>query len=1188
MFHRSLIASALLFVASLQAQVSGKLSGSVLDSSGAPVASAEVKVILTGGSAAAFSAKTNENGEFVFVSIRPETYDVLIEAAGFRKEAVRAIKVAPQQEYSVGAIKLEIGAVTEVVEVTAASQVVQLSNAEVSTTLTNEQLRKLPMLNRSPLTAIYAQAGVTSTNRSNTVINGLRTSFTNITLDGINIQDNFIRNNGIDFQPNLLLLDQISEANIGISNNFSGLGGGANQISYVTPSGNNTLRGGVFFSNRNNLTSSNTWFNNRDGIARPFLNQNQYGGNLGGPIKKDKLFYYVNIESYRQRQQTSVNRTILTDTARRGIFSYLSGGTMRQVNVLQVAGVQPDSAIAQLLSQVPDQSKINNFRAGDSRENALRNTGGYSFIMRNNRTRDNATGKLDYVMSEKMAFAGSFNWNRDIVDRPADTNDYTTVPKVTNDYAPKVFSASWRWTPTASTTNEFRGGANLTEAPFITTEKFPDRFVTGLLFSNPISTFLPQGRTTNTYSLMDNATTVKGRHQMGYGFSVQKIKVTPYDEFGIIPSYNLGMSANNPLALQAAQVPGAAGVDVAGANALLANLAGFLTFGTRSFNIKDRTSGFVAGQRNERNFAQDNWAFYFQDNWKVNRRLSVNLGLRWEYFTVMDEKDSLFLLPQLVNNNPVQTLLSNATFDFAGKAVGRPWYNADKNNYGPNIGIAWDPFGKSKTSLRMGYSVNFVNDENIASLRNNVNTNAGLNATSSVAYSTQRFASAPAIPTPRYKVPRTASENYALNINNAQGLIDPNLRTPYVQQYTIGLQHDFKGTIVEVRYVGNHATKAFRAFDFNQVDIKSNGFLDDFNRALNNARLAQAAGRGFDPAFNGAVPGSARLPVFDRLASGGLLGNGTVRNLILQQAAGELAETYRFNGLEGDVKFYANPNGLGMNMMTNYTNSTYNALQVEVTRRFRTGLNLQANYVYGKTLSDSVGSGESRFEAFLDANNPKIERARVIYDLTHSIKANGFYDMPWGKGRKWTASNPILERVVGGWSVSGIMTWNSGTPFSVTSGRGTLNRGARSGSNTANSSLNKSQLDDVFRFRMTGDGPFIASASVIGPDGRAVSADGAAPFSGQAFSQPGAGTLGALQRRMFSGPWNFNLDFSAQKNFSITEKQYFQLRMDSANIFNHPTFDVGGDYSITSVNFGRIGGGLSGRRLIQFTGLYRF
>ena len=413
---------------------------------------------------------------------------------------------------------------------------------------------------------------------------------------------------------------------------------------------------------------------------------------------------------------------------------------------------------------------------------------------------------------------------------------------------------------------------------------------------------------------------------------------------------------------------------------------------------------------------------------------------------------------------------------------------------------------------------------------------------------------------------------------------DPNLVTPYVQQWNAGIQHSVKGFIIDTRYVGSHGTKEIRGIDYNQVLI--NALLPDFLAAQNNGLLAQRATGTFDPRFNANITGSKQLPFFNQLPSQGLLTNSTIINLIQTGQVGELANTYQINRLNGPVSFYQNPFSLGTNLTTNFSNSSFHALQIDVSRRYANGLQFQANYQFSRLLSDTAGNGQTNFEPFLDINNTKLERSRPSdFDLTHVFKANGYYELPFGRGHRLNYAP--LSKLIEGWNVAGIFTRESGGPFSVFSGRGTLNRSGRSGNNTATTILDKSQLDQLFQFRMTGSGPYIVAASAIGPDGRAVAPDGAAPFSGQVFFQPGAGTLGALQRNYFSGPWVWDLDMHAAKITKITERQSIELRIEAANVFNHPTWSVG-DQTITSTTFGKITGSFFGRRLVQFALYYRF
>jgi hypothetical protein len=292
----------------------------------------------------------------------------------------------------------------------------------------------------------------------------------------------------------------------------------------------------------------------------------------------------------------------------------------------------------------------------------------------------------------------------------------------------------------------------------------------------------------------------------------------------------------------------------------------------------------------------------------------------------------------------------------------------------------------------------------------------------------------------------------------------------------------------------------------------------------------------------------------------------------------ELGLVYFVNGISGPVEFFRNPNTLGANLMSNYSHSTYNALQVDVRHRLDHGLTFQANYSFAKALSDSAGTTQFRFEPFLDFNNPGIERSRPSFDVTHVFNANWIWELPIGSGHK--LNYPKLKKLVDGWALSGITTIYSGFPFSILSGRATLNRSSRSGNNTATTLLNMDQLDGLFGVRVTGDGPYYVAASAIGPDGRAVAPDGRAPFSGQAFFHPNPGEIGSLQRRSFNGPGSYDLTFGLRKTTNITERYRLMFRANAFNALNSVSWFVG-SMAVDSINFGRIGI-VSGPRQFQF------
>ncbi len=1213
----------------------GRITGSVRDQAGAVIPNATVKVTNEGTKQQIQTTQTSEEGAFIVPQLSPGSYTVKVELAGFKSVSITEVKVDPGQDYSL-VVTLEVGQTSEVVTVAAGTDLVNTSNPEISSTVIRRQIVDLPLNGRNPIELVRLQAGVQGLpTRTTTAINGGRPTWTQLTQDGVNIQDNFIRTNSLDFVPNRPTSDTIGEFTITTNTQGADAAGGSSQVKLTTPGGTNEFHGTLYEFNRNSALGANSWFNNATidrltgkTVARPFLNRNQFGGNIGGPIwlrkkyfgplgweeSKDKLFFFFSYEGFRQRTQATQNNVIPAfNDVLSGNFRYIRPGdttnTVQTINVLagNTATGRPALALDPtvqrlLLSRFPSASLANNFDVGNSTATARLNTAGFRFLQSDVNDRNQYQMRFDVQATNNHRFEFVHQRFKDTDDR-TDLDGINRRPKVFTESDVKFTVGAWRWVATPKLNNELRFGANLAPVAFNSSEDFIGvLYPTALGLTNREVQFQPQGRDTRTFNLTDNASYITGNHSIQFGGSMQRVLVRPYNFAGRFPSVAFGFSPSAPAALQLTQADFPGGnispADIAAANALRTFLGGIISSVSQTFQVQDKTSGYVAGIPNVRNFTLDNWALYAQDNWRIKSNFTLRYGLKWEYFSPLKEDDNLQLLPVKGNRTPKDALLDpNGTVDF----VKGGFYNRDLNNFAPTVGFAWDVFKDGRTSVRGGYSLAFINEETIRVAQNASDGNAGLQSTANLInlFSTVN-AGVPVVSPTAFRVPRTYLDQLALGPTNVAFGIDPNLKQPYVHQISLSIEREIGlDMAVEARYVSTLGRDIWRGLDFNQNNAGINqAFLADFLRARSNGFLAlntapstpgctTATCGVFNPAFNGNIPGSQQLSVIPTFG-GGSLANANVRTLLQTGQVAGLADFYITNRIAGsNAAFLPNPNIYASNLVVNGATTDYHALQLETRRRFKNGVFGQVNYTFSKVLANSAGTTQARFEPFLDNARPELEKTRADFDITHIINGSMIFELPFGKGRKfWGGAGSIADRVVGGWQVSSIVHYQSGAPISILSGRGTFNRGGRSGSNPAVSSLTKDQVRDLFGIRKLPDGRvFYIDPKVTDPtnNNRGVGVDNignTAAFSGQVFFHPSAGQLGSIQRLQFDGPSQASWDFGVIKRVRIKENSNAEFRADFFNFLNSPLFFVG-DQNIDSTVFGRITGLNVNPRVVQ-------
>lgn len=1202
-----LLGCALLFAVALAsasfAQIgTSTVRGTVADAQGQAVAGATV-TIKNDSKNFSRTATTDSNGGYTFVAVPPDLYTLTVEAQGFKKSVSPDVKTLVDTA-STFDIALEVGAISEVVTVTSGGDItVNTQDASLGSVITSTQILQLPMQDRNPATLLTLQAGVTKEG----YVAGARSDQSNITLDGVDI--NNAQTSSLDAPVLRLNAEATEEFRVTTTNANANQGRSSGaQISLITKSGTNNFHGAAFYGGQNDYFNANDFFNNRttqaDGtsVPTPVRRRHYFGGAIGGPIVKDRAFFFYSYEGLRERRGVPVTRTVPLPSLGQGIVRYrnASTGAIEQITAAQIASVFPRAgtnpvAIAALAAAAA-QYPANDFNAGDSAPGRLLNTAGFRF---NAPTTDNLNShiaRLDFNLAEKHQVFGRANYIHDNVGR---IQAFPNTPQPSTWNHPTGISGGHIWTIKNNLINNFRYG--LTRSSFSTQGDSSANAITFRFIFSPLLFERTLDRVTPVHNFTDDLSWTKNTHTFGFGTNIRLIRnrrtsfANSFDNAVTNPSFypGSGTSITSPII--------AAGFNIAGGditpvqNAVTALVGRFSQFSANFIFDKDGTL-LPAGSPSARNFATEEYDVYAQDVWKVRPNLTITYGLRYGISKPVYETNGFEVKPNISlgeyferriagmeSGRPYNELIR---LDLSGPANGRSGaYQYDKNNLQPRIAASWSPDFKSgvlrtlfgeqgKTVLRGGFAMfNDYYGQQIAvtfDLNNtlgfasqaltpanafNLTTNPGPQFTG---YG-QAVRGLPSVVVPsNISFPRTPPSR--LFPGNIEGSLDDSIVAPTHYNYSFTIERELAtGTIFQASFIGRNARKLLAVRDV----MSPNNLTDpntriDWYTAAGQLEILRAQGR--------PVSSIQALPYFNNLFPANLadlLGLNPAYNptqaiyaMTVPTALGGNSSFYNYGNDWTAVLFDVstlsnatcnppNPNGSAachayfqpqygtLGAWSSIANSDYRGLTLSLRQRFQTSLTVDFNYTLSNSKDDASGlmtAGLTSGSAFI--LNPIRQRDNYSFsdfDVRHVVNSNFVWQLPIGKGRLLLGnSGRVVDSLLGGWQLSGIVRYNSGLPVSspYDDARWATNWNVQS---------NSSRIRDVEPCPTRG-GAFFGCNT-------------AQAF--QSFRNARPGETG--ERNTFRNVGYFNTDLGLGKTFKMpwSERHGLQIRFEAFNLFNY-------------------------------------
>ena len=1174
------LASCLVLPLLLSQIQNARIEGTVQDTSGAVIPGAKLSIVNV-RTRVHFEGEANAEGFFFFPTLQPGMYALSAEATGFRKTTVNNLEV------NIGVIlrqdvKLELGSVSDTIMVESSSVRIQTTEATIQRAVTLRDIDTLPQLARNPIAlATYqpgVQLGASPNDPSFARVNGMRQGSNNNTLDGIDVNDAVSPRLGLTL--NASNTDSVEEFRIitnGAKAEYGRNAGGT--VELITRSGTNTLHGNLFEYHRNTVLNANNFFNKSSGVElpRPKFIQNQYGGSIGGPVVipkvvngKDKLFFFYNFQGSRIAQEVVRNRTVLTPEAKAGVFRWVvpvvpagqpGAGETRSFDIVRndPRGIGIDKQVAGNLALL---AAPNNLDIGDRL-----NTAGFRFNAPANANGDQHTFKTDYQVTQNLRTYFRYSWFKTTTLADSLNNAEATFPGQPNGTQGGIrsgYSVGANWTIKPTVVNEFVMGYSESSVTFgrVRSVTYPGQaLIISNLFTNPIPTGFGSARNSPVNpQIADNVSIIRGKHTYKGGFRFSKTLQWQTSDANIWPNISLGQDNGNA----APGNIGPSGAQIATADRqrfdnLYNDLLGRVSQINTTFYSD--LSAFAPGKPRVRNFVFRDYGYYFQDDWRVKQNLTLNIGLRYEFYGVPFERDKL-------QGNIVQNAagLVNPSSQLSDLTVARStsWYTNDKNNFAPRFGFAWTPFKDGKTSVRGSWGMFYDRVVGTATIDPDSSTPGFAQAisvfpnqaTGSDIRASDRlpFPAPPATPT----LTPTATRTFG-----AINLFDPNFRQPYVMQLNLTIQREVaRNTVLEAGYVSNRAVKLLLDQNINQTRIYGNNFLRDFNEL----RAFQASA---------SAPISANNNLVNIFGGATAAINAIGATPVRQGAAGAAANTvdtsnYTRYAAAGVSQYYLRnfPQFTNVNISNNSGRTSYDSLQVSL-RRQAGSLKGAVNYTWSKTI-DNVSTDGGGNAVLLDNYNLSLMRSRSDIDRPHTFNWTVSYTLPFGRGKLIGREMPDwLDRIAAGWEIGSLGILTSGQPLNISSGVLTGPISANFG--TAGALADYAGTDrGIGKIERFGGGVRFFT-----------------PAQFALFSVPAAGSTGNSGRNTFRGPGFFNTDISLVKRFRISEKSAVTFRTEAYNLFNTVNFNAPAVNLQTPQTFGVISAtptgasNQSGARILQ-------